>query len=130
MTFPALAISTKKWITDDLMDYILWDEYIYTNKESVFQKYYKDNLFCDGEGKIYKAIRKNEVTENWRNWLRFIPNVWKTTIIFQDMNEEMSVEQLRNYILERISDLKQDTSTREWKINVQKATTHAELIQG
>ena len=68
------------------------------------------------------------MTESWRNWLRFIPNVWKTKIIFQNTNKEMDIEQLRNYLLERISDLAQDDFTREWKADVRKAKTHAELI--
>jgi len=128
MTFPAIDISTKKWNYEDILEYIIYDEYIYTNKESVFLKYYKNRLFCDGKGKIYKAIRKAEMTENWRNWLRFIPNVWKTKIIFQYTNEEMDLELLRNYLLDRISDLEKDDFTREWKNDVKKAKSHSEII--
>ena len=128
MTFPIIDISTKKWNYEDLMEYVCYDEYIYSNKESVFEKYYKDKLFCDVNGKIYKAIGKAEMTEKWRNWLRFIPNVWKTKIVFKNMYKEMPVEELRTFLLERISDLKQDDFTRQWKVDVQKAKTHSELI--
>ena len=128
MTFPAIDISTKKWVIDDLIEYVIYDEYIYTNKESIFQKYYKDRLFCDGKGRIFKAVKKEEMTESWRNWLRFIPNVWKTKIIFQNTNEEMDIELLRNYLLERISDLEQNDFSREWKADVRRARSHAELI--
>ena len=128
MTFPAIDISTNKWVIDDIMEYVIYDEYIYTSKDSVFRENYKNRLFCDGNGKVYKAIRKVEMTENWRNWLRFIPNVWKTKIVFQYTNQVMDLEELRNYYLERISDLAQDDFTREWKADVRKAKTHAELI--
>jgi hypothetical protein len=130
MTFPAIDISTKKWIIDDLMEYVLHDEFIYTRKDSVFQKYYKDRLFCDGKGKIFKAVRKTEMTENWRNWLRFIPNVWKTKVVFHNTNKEMNLNDLQNYLLERISDLEQNDFTRKWKKDVLNAKTYSELING
>lgn len=128
MTFPIIDISTEKWNYEDLMEYVCHDEYIYTNKESVFEKYYKNKMFCDGNGQIYKVLGKAEMTENWRNWLRFIPNVWKTKIIFKKIYKEMTVEELRTFLLERISELKQDDFTREWKLHIQKAKTHSELI--
>ena len=128
MTFPIIDISTEKWNYEDLMEYVCHDDYIYTNKESIFESYYKNKLFCDGNGQIYKAIGKAEMTEKWRNWLQFIPNVWKTKIVFKKTYKEMSVEELRTFLLARISELEKDDFTREWKVHIQKAKTHSELI--
>ena len=128
MTFPILNISTEKWNADDLTDYISFDKFIYTSKDSLFKELYEDQLFCDCNGLVFKAIKKAEMTQKWRNWLRFLPNVWKTEIIFNKTNEKLTVEQLRNYLLERISDLRQDDFTRKWKEDLKKAKTHSEII--
>ncbi len=141
MTFPAIDISVKKWSYEDLMEYVIYEDYIYTSKDSIFKKYYQDHLFCDSMGKIYKAIKKEEMTENWRNWLRFIPNVWKTKIIFQNTDDLMSLEELKSFIIKRISDLNDNQKNEQWKADseqyeilsswkadVQKAKNHTELI--
>ena len=141
MTFPAIDISVNKWNLEDLMEYIIYNDYIYTRKDSVFKKYYKNHLFCDSRGKIYKAIKKAEMTASWRNWFQFIPYVWKTKIIFENTNEMMSLDELKEYLIERISDLDDGKKNEEWKANskqhkilskwkddVLKAKNHEDLI--
>ena len=85
MRFPILNISTERWSDEDLMDYISFDEFIYTKKDFYFDEFYKDKLFCDCNGFVYKAIAKEDMTQKWRNWLRFLPNVWKTKIILYNL---------------------------------------------
>lgn len=128
MIFPALNISVKKWLSDDVAEYVIYDDYIYTSNESEFTKFYKNQLYCDGEGDIYKVVEKAEMKESWRNWFRFLPNVWKTKIVFENVNQRMDLEVLRNYLLERISDLEQNDFTKEWKSDIVKAKNHATLI--
>ena len=104
--FPILNISEKTWNSDDLTDYILFDKFIYTDRESIFYELYKNKFFIDCNGVIYQAIEKAKLTEKWRNWFRFIPNIWKRELLFINTNENWTIDQLRNYLLERISDLK------------------------
>ena len=130
MTFPLLNISTKKWNSEDLTDYIIFDEFIYTDKESIFVELYRDKLFIDCNGRIYKALKKAELTEKWRNWLRFIPNIWKREVLFKPTGESWTTEELRNYLLERVSELKADEHTNEWKAQLKSAKNHSELIYG
>ena len=127
MEFPIIDISPEKWNDEDPTVY---DEYIYTDKKSTFDKYIKNKIFCDGNGQLFKAIGKSKMTEKWRNWFRIIPNVWKTKIIFENMHKEMSVEELRTFLLQRLSELELNEITREWKINIQNAKTHSQLISG
>ena len=126
MKFPIIDIS-EKWNDEDPTVY---DEYIYTDEKATFDKYFKNKIFCDGNGQIFKAVGKSKMTEKWRNWLRIIPNVWKTKIVFENMHKEMSVEELRTILLQRISELEQDEITRKWKVNIQNAKTHTQLITG
>jgi hypothetical protein len=130
MTFPLLNISAKKWESEDLTDYIVFDKYIYTDKEEIFNKLYRDKLFIDSDGRIYKALKKAELTEKWRIFLRFIPNMWKREILFKSTGEKWTVDELRNFLLNRISKLKTDTQTEDWKAELKKATNHYELIYG
>ena len=130
MTFPLLNISTKKWNSEDLTDYILFDEFIYTDKEAIFNELYRDKLFIDCNGRIYKALKKAELTETWRNWLRFIPNIWKREVLFRPTGDSWTVDELRNYLLERVSELKADKHTYEWKAQLKRAKNHSELIYG
>ncbi|WP_420571236.1 hypothetical protein [Kordia sp.] len=109
MTFPAINIALKKWNIEDLEDYAfeftLYDDYIHHKDESYFIEYFKNGLFCDAEGKLFKMVAKAEMTQKWRNWLQFIPGVWKTKVIFKDTYQKISVEELRTYLLARLSEL-------------------------
>ena len=130
MTFPILNISSEKWKNEDLMDYIVFDEFIYTNKDSIFNELYKDKLFCDCNGRVFKAIKKAELTQKWRNWFRFIPNVWKREVIFEPIHKKLSVDELRNYLLERVSELENNELSFKWKAELKNAKTYSELING
>jgi len=130
MTFPLLNISAKKWDSEDLTDYIIFDKFIYTDKESIFNELYKNKIFIDCDGRIYKGIKKVELTEKWRNWLRFIPNIWKREVLFRTTGENWTVDELRNYLLKRVSELKTDKDTENWKTQLKKAKNYSELIYG
>ena len=130
MEYPLLNISIKKWDDEHLMEYMIFDEFIYTDDDSIFNKFYRSNLFCDCNGRIFKVIRKAELKERWRHWFRFIPNVWKREIVFEPTGKSWSVDELRNHMLERISDLKNDEFLVKWKSDLQKAKTHSELLNG
>lgn len=130
MTFPLLNISTKKWNSEDLTDYILYDEFIYTDREAIFNELYRNKLFIDCNGRIYKALKKAELAEKWRNWLRFIPNIWKREVIFKSTGDNWTIEELRKFLLERVSELKVDEQINEWKAQLKRAKNYSELIYG
>ena len=130
MNFPLLNISVKNWNSEDLMEYILFDKFIYTGKESLFNEFYKGQLFIDCNGQIYRALEKAELNQKWRNWLRFIPNIWKREIIFKPTGEAWTVAELRNHLVERVSELKPDTHREKWKSDLKNAKTYSELING
>ena len=87
-------------------------------------------LFCDSNGVLFLAIRKSEIKEKWRIWLKFIPNVWKFEVIFKQTPNEMNTEELREYFLARISELKKTNSREEWIESIKNAKSHFEIIHG
>lgn len=74
------------------------------------------------------CVAKAEMTQKWRNWLRFLPNVWKTKAIYKDTHQVMSIEELRIHVLERLLDLEQDEIIEEWRQDVKKAKSYAQLM--
>ncbi|MDR6969315.1 hypothetical protein J2X31_003345 [Flavobacterium arsenatis] len=131
MTFPLINISIEKWPnSEDIIEFIVYEKYIYTNNDSVFNEFYKDKLFCDCEGSVFKATRKVKMTQHWRNWLKFLPNVWKTEVIYEATTKTMSIEELREYLMNRISDLDDSDFIQKWLLKVKMAKTYSQLING
>lgn len=79
-------------------------------------------------GKIYKVLKKADLKEKWWNWLGFVPNLWKREIIFVPTGENWTVDELRCFLLDRISKLKADKHIEKWKSQIKTATNHSELI--
>jgi len=128
MNFPLINVSKKVWSWHSAMEYLLQDEYIYTAKESYYEEYLQAQLFCDCNGNIFKVVDKVPPTEGWRKALRFLPNVYKTKIIFERTGKKMEVEELRNYLLEHVGKMPKNDFRSEWLLALQKAKNHEELI--
>ena len=133
MKFPIINISTEKWKEEYIDSYVSFDKFIYTDKDLIFKELYKDKVFCDCNGEIFKAIKKAELAEKWRYWLKFIPNIWKKEIIFEHTNKSLTVDELRNHLITRIaelssSELNLNEFSQKWKVALIKAKTHYELI--
>ncbi|WP_203257605.1 hypothetical protein [Hyunsoonleella ulvae] len=130
MTFPIINISTEKWNDDDILDYILFSNLIYTDKKSIFDKYYRNKMFCDCNGKVFRVNGLEKPKEKWRNWLKFLPGIYKCKIKFEPTQKEMTVNELRNHFLNGISDLTKNDYTEKWILDIKNAENHSELING
>ena len=57
MKFPMLNVTDTDWSSEyDLTVYFLFDEFIYTDNNKKFNTYFKNKLFCDCTGVVYKII--------------------------------------------------------------------------
>ena len=129
MHFPLLDITTRPWHTELETDLIVFDQYIQTNKESVFNAMYQDVTFIDCEGRHYRAVKKGEQPALWRRLLRFLPNIWRQEIIFQPTGEFWTVEELKRYVMEGVSELEEnETNRRKWLEQLEKARSCEEVI--
>ena len=54
--------------------------------------------------------------------------MWKREVVFQSTGEYWTVDELRNYLLKRISELKTDAHTEKWKADLKSAKNHFELL--
>ena len=128
MRFPLLDITTRPWHTDLDTDLIIFDRYIYTNKESVFNAMYRDVTFIDCEGRHYRAVKQGEQPALWRRLLRLLPNIWRREIIFQPTGECWSVEELKRYVMARVSELEENETNRKGLEQLEKAGSCEEVI--
>lgn len=130
MKYPALIISEKSWKGKELeLDaFVLFDEFNYNNNVKTFEKYFLNKKVCDSNGEIYMIKGRKLPINIWRRFFSFLPNVFKCEYITERTNEKLTIDELRNYLLERISDLEDHDFNIEWQANIRKAKTHTELI--
>ncbi len=130
MKFPLLNVSKTVWSQYSMEDYLLTDEYIYTANKEYFDRYLNDQLFCDCDGHIFKVVDKQTPKEGWRKALKFLPNVYKTKLIFEDTQTQMSVDELKYYMMNCVQELPSFSFQTKWLAYLQKAQTHEDLICG
>ncbi|WBL24753.1 hypothetical protein [Zunongwangia sp. HGR-M22] len=129
--FPAINISNPNWSREeDLTSFLLQDKFIYNNSGTYFQEYLKDNLFCDSNGKIFKIIGEKQPKSIFRKVFFFLPNIYKTELIFEPTNEYMTLEDLRDFLIERIKTLGYGKFEVKWILKLRQANSYEELILG
>ncbi|WMN11773.1 hypothetical protein QYS49_39570 [Marivirga salinae] len=127
--YPMINISDKNWDKeDDLTVYMLFDEFIYTNQEDLFIQYYKDKEFCDCQGNVFKVVDRRPPVSFWRNFFRFLPNVFKVELSFIQENKKVTLDDLRTFMLERLDEINTNDFVPKWIDSVKKANSYKELL--
>ena len=98
MEFPIIKIYTETYLNEEEL-IPLFDEYIYSSKEEVFQDYYLNKEFADCKGNIYKVVDKRLPSSFWRSLLRFLPGVYKVKLIFRNTNKRIELEELKTDLI-------------------------------
>ena len=130
MKFPAANVSIKNWDkNEDYVIYILEDEFIYTTDNELFHKYFLNKLFVDSNGEIYKLIDR-KLPSTLRQVLSFLPNFCKVALLFKNTGEKMTLEQVREHILNQINKLDNDQNKVDWVNIVKDAETFEDIIFG
>ena len=129
--FPAINISNPNFSKEeDLTSFLLLDAFIYSDTETYFKEYLKDNLFCDSNGKIFKITGKKEPRYLFKKVFFFLPNIYKIELIFEATNEYMTLDDLRDFMIERVKTLGYGKFEVKWILELRKAKTYEELILG
>ena len=129
--FPAINISNPNFSKEeDLTSFLLLDAFIYNDAEIYFQEYLKDNLFCDSDGKIFKIIGKKHPKSIFKKVFFFLPNIYKIELIFEATNEFMNLDDLRDFMIERVKTLGYGKFEVKWILELRKAKSYEELIRG
>ena len=129
--FPAINISNPNFSKEeDLTSFLLLDAFIYSDTETYFKEYLKDNLFCDSNGKIFKITGKKEPRYLFKKVFFFLPNIYKIELIFEATIEYMTLDDLRDFMIERVKTLGYGKFEVKCILELRKAKTYEELILG
>ena len=83
MKFPLIILTETNWQEEDLMEYTRFDEFVYTDKQPLFDKFLKDKSFCDCDGCIFIVRDRIPPKQWWRKTLKFLPNIYRETLVFE-----------------------------------------------
>lgn len=130
MKFPAANVSISHWNKDeDYLLYVLENEFIYNSDNELYQKYFLNNLFVDSNGEIYKLIDR-KLPSKFVQLFCFIPNLCKVEFIFKKTEEKMTLEQVRQHMINQIEQLANDQNKVDWLHAIKNATSFGEIIFG
>lgn len=104
MEFPLLNITDHNWDPSRVDAELIFYELIYVDQE-IFEEYHKGKLYCDCQGKVYKALDIQLSTSFWRRFFYFLPHVYKSKLIFERTELRLTVDQLRDFVLARILEM-------------------------
>ncbi len=92
MKFPFFNLSQYRWVNESVIDFALFNAFIYTDDDDYFNNFLKNNKFCDCSGTVYVIKDKMSPTQLWRKIFRFIPSVYKVTLQFEKTDESIPFE--------------------------------------
>lgn len=129
MNFPLLNITDTDWDPVRVESKLIFGEFMNIRQE-LFDRFYQDKLYCDCKGNVYKVVGMISPTSLWSRVFYFVPMVYKSKLIFEETELRLTVDQLRNFVIQRISELPGDEFKRKWIVQLKEATTHQEIING
>ena len=129
MKFPMLNVTDTDWYSEyDLTVYFLFDEFIYTDNNKKFNTYFKNKLFCDCTGVVYKITDKTLPSQLWRRIFKFLPNIYKITLTLEKTDKRFSIEEFSSFMIDRLNTQKNDDVINSWIKSVEQATNFEDIM--
>jgi len=130
MKFPAANVSLKEWDpNEDYLLYVLMDPYYCKTGDEFYREYYHNLKYVDSNGEVFKAIDKKPPKSILRRIFRFIPGVYKVELIFSNTGEKMELEEVREFMLKKVTKLKDDYVS-EWINQIKNSKSIQEVLGG
>lgn len=129
MEFPLLNITDHDWNPEAVEGQLIFDRFIYVRRE-MFDEFYWDKFYCDCDGDVYKAVDVEPPTSLCRRFFYFLPMVYKSKLIFEKTELHLTVDQLRDFVINRISELPGDELNQKWIEQLKRAKIHRDIIDG
>lgn len=125
MKFPLFNISIENWNDENVEELFLFDAYVCQLDEAYYKRLFLNKQYVDEEGKIYVLVGMHKRELNWFQQL-FIRT--KYEFEFKPLDKTMSLEDLKNVLLQRIPMLEGEEGKAEWIDKIEKATRIAEAF--
>ena len=132
INYPITKINSKTWVDEEDL-FPLFNCYMYSSKESIYIDYFHNKEFVDCKGDIYIIIDRIPPVGFWRNFLSFLPNVYREKLIFKKTNKKIQLEELKKDLIQGIRRFDSDATRKEsdeWIMEIKKATNFKEVLCG
>ena len=130
INYPVTKVNSKNWIDhEDLLP--LFDKYLYTSKEKIFNDYFHNKEYVDCEGNVFKIIGRIPPTNFWRKLFKFIPRVYKIELIFKNTDRNIELNELKEDLISGIKRFDSDETrkeSKEWILEIKRAKSIRELL--
>ncbi|MTH16055.1 hypothetical protein [Flavobacterium sp. LC2016-01] len=126
INFPVLNISINELNLENVSEIIFYDIYFYSNSYDLFEKLRLNHKIVDSKGNIFKIVK---LQKKERNWMSFFKQS-KHEMIFELLEEKIDLDDLKDFMLEKMANLEENEYKLKWIENIKKAKNFDELIRG
>lgn len=135
MKFPMILISNnnvEKYYFP--MDYVLFDKFWYCSNQKIIEDLCLNHIFCDYNGSLHQVVGIEHPTSFWRRVFKFLPNTYKCTLKIKPLQEKMSLEDIRKFMLHRTDQLHElwgkdgESFISDWQAKIKSGKTYAGII--
>ncbi len=123
--YPVLNISVLEWNYEIANELIFENDIYHSNDKIFFDTYIQGHKYVDCNGDVYKVIGRVPVKNLWKCF--FLMHKYK--VLFEKSDVKISMEELRNLMVERVNrlDWKNDIK-HEWIGRLKQAKTIKQLL--
>lgn len=122
--FPVLDISIKEWNIENISEIIFYDIYFHNNSYELFEKLRLNHKVVDSKGIFFRIINIQSEKRNWKTF--FFKS--KQKMIFELSDDSISIQDLKDFVLNKINNLEGNEYKFKWIENIKKAKNFKELI--
>ena len=128
MKFPIFNLSQYRWVNESIIDFALFNKFIFTDDDDYFNNWLKNIKFCDCDGTIFVIKDKMTPTQLWRKFFRFIPGIYEVTLQFEKTDESITFEEFKVFFLTKHDVIQhKDILTKYWMDLVKKTESFEDL---
>lgn len=130
--FPIVRINSDVWI--DYEEFFpLFNGYLYSSKEEIFNIYFFHKEFIDINGNIFKVVGREATTNFFRIFFRFIPNIYREKLIFEKVDKIITLDNFKEDLIKGIKKFDSSANhevTEELITEIRNAKSFKEVICG
>lgn len=125
MEFPAIDLTNTDWGFSVNVP-IHFDQYVYVRNSSRFLS----RQFCDSVGHVYEVIDVIKPKTFLKSFVAVLPNTYRSELVFRRVDKELSVDDLRSFMLSCLKLTGNDKAYSYFGDELQLARSCFELLGG
>ncbi|TPG32645.1 hypothetical protein [Flavobacterium pectinovorum] len=126
ISFPVLDISINEWNIENISEIIFYDIYFHNKSYELFEELRLNHKVIDSKGNIFKIIKLQNREISWI--IFFVKS--KQEMIFELLEETSDLDDLKDFMLNKINNLEVNEYKFKWIEKIKKAENFRGLIRG